>query len=128
MIEMSLMSPSKETENKLRWVADVDGIPFQLYIPKWRVPTQWPNRIRVFISELSDPQSSRSSVVPKDPIVVVVERVSEHTQTVRFAPEGDPKEWQVGEPYIPYGLLPTPTSNRLRLEIEWDTSAGTWDR
>lgn len=28
----------KETENKYRWDADIDGVRFELYIPKWRVP------------------------------------------------------------------------------------------
>ena len=127
MIEMSLMAPSKETDNKLRWVADVDGVAFQLYVPKWRVPHPWPNRIRVFISEPSTSPGSSPSDKPENAIVAIVERVKDHSQTVRFAPAGDPKKWQIGEPYIPYGLLPNPSVQRLRVDVEWDRSAGTWD-
>lgn len=126
MIEMALMSPSKETDNKLRWHADVDGVAFQLYIPKWRVPQPWPNRIRVFVSAATALESSSMNVEPGTPIAVIVKRVVDHTQTARFAPLGDPKEWQIGEPYIPYQLLPDPASQILRVDVEWDTSAGVW--
>jgi hypothetical protein len=34
MPEIALMNPSKETDNKLRWWADVEGVPFKLYIPE----------------------------------------------------------------------------------------------
>jgi hypothetical protein len=133
MIEMILMDPSKETDNKLRWQADVEGVNFELYIPKWRVPQPWPNRILVRISDVSaeaepqhPPATSASSASVDRPIFAIVEKVREHTQTVRFAPRGDPKGWHIGEPYIPYNLLPTPDSQALRIEVEWDRSAGTW--
>jgi hypothetical protein len=46
MIEMALLKPSKETENKLRWSTYMnDGSKFHLYVPKWRVPEPWPGRI-----------------------------------------------------------------------------------
>ena len=35
----------KSTDNKLRWDEDVDGIKFELYIPKWRVPEPVPPTI-----------------------------------------------------------------------------------
>jgi hypothetical protein len=44
MGEVALMDPSKTTDNKLRWQADVEGVNFKLYIPKWRVPRPWPIR------------------------------------------------------------------------------------
>jgi hypothetical protein len=34
MTEITPMDPSKETDNKLRWKADVSGVEFKLYIPK----------------------------------------------------------------------------------------------
>lgn len=129
MIKMSLMTPSKETDNKLRWVAYIDGVAFHLYIPKWRVPDPWPKSVRVLISRPSDSAAYRSgpSIEPENPISVIVERVADHTQTVRFAPIGDPQEWQIGEPYIPFSLLPDPSVRRLRVDVEWDWATGTWD-
>jgi len=52
MVEIALMEPSKETDNKLRWKADVEGVSFKLYVPKWRVPRPWPTRILVRVSEV----------------------------------------------------------------------------
>ena len=43
------MALDKETDNKVRWTADVDGVTFSLYVPKWRVPEPWPSRIRVTV-------------------------------------------------------------------------------
>lgn len=135
MVEISLMDPSKETDNKLRWRADVEGVDFKLYIPKWRVPLPWPRRIIVVISALPMETSRATQAEPpnrgaKEPreraIVAVVDRVREHTETVRFAPRGDPEQWEIGEPYIPYALLPTPSTQSLRLEVRWDRTAGTW--
>lgn len=132
MREISLMNPSKETDNKLRWWADVDGISFKLYIPKWRVPVPWPVRLEVVV----DQQASSTSSVPKAPragsselehsIIATLEKVQEHTETVRYRPSGDPESWELGEPYVPYTILPTPSPERLRIEVRWDRSAGTW--
>ena len=133
MSDIALMDPSKETDNKLRWAADVEGVKFQLYIPKWRVPRPWPNRILVRIIDVPagvetqhPPATSASSASVERPIFQIVEKVREHTQTVRFAPLGDFNEWQIGEPYIPYSLLPSPSAQAVQIEVEWDRSAGTW--
>ena len=133
MREITLMNPSKETDNKLRWSAEVDGVVFKLYIPKWRVPTPWPARLKVFVDAQGDAirndGAHRSHSRPRaseDPVVATVEKVTEHTETVRYRPTGDPDEWETGEPYVPYSLLPTPTPARLRLEVQWDRSEGTW--
>jgi hypothetical protein len=51
MREIALMSPSKETDNRLRWWADVEGVAFKLYVPRWRVPVPWPVRLEVIVDE-----------------------------------------------------------------------------
>lgn len=51
MREIVAMSLLNETDNKLRWEADVDGVSFKLYIPKWRVPKPWPDMVKVVIDE-----------------------------------------------------------------------------
>lgn len=126
---MTLMGPSKETDNKLRWQANVDGVEFKLYIPKARVPYPWPKGILV---ELREPkESERQHTSPTDleaPIIAIVGRKSEHSQTARFTPYGDATEWEVGEPYIPYNLLPTPSISDLCIKVTWDRSSGTWNK
>ena len=133
MVEIALMAPSKETDNKLRWQVYVEGVNFKLYVPKWRVPRPWPTRIIVRVSDIPasgeaehQPATSGNSASLERPIAAIVKKVREHTQTVRFAPQGDPNNWEIGEPYVPYSLLPSPSVQALRIEVRWDRSAGTW--
>ena len=132
MREIALMNPSKETDNKLRWRADVVGVSFSLYIPKWRVPAPWPERLKVVVdqqavSPATAPSPPRSgSPELERPIIAILEKVREHTKTVRYRPVGDSDSWEIGEPYVPYTVMPTPPPERLRLEVRWDRSAGTW--
>jgi hypothetical protein len=136
MTEIALMDPSKETENKLRWKADVAGVEFKLYIPKWRVPRPWPTRIIVSIRDFyGDEASARSrhSVGPREtaevidrPIVAVLDKRKQHTNTVRFTPRGDQKTWEIGEPYIPTSLSPEAPPDAVEIEVRWDRSEGTW--
>jgi len=123
---MSLLKPSKETENKLRWSAHVekDNAPFHLYIPKQRVPKPWPGRIFVRIKPFSgNPSNFVQSTYDSNnldiPIEVLVERVEYLTRTVKYAPVGNKKDWQAGSPYIPYSLIP-PNSDFLIIKVEWD--------
>jgi hypothetical protein len=101
MREVTMMNPSKETDNKLRWSADVDGVIFHLYIPKWRVPAPWPVMLEVLVGPLTaSPAMDRSLPRPgspelERPIVTTMEMVMEHTQTVRYRPIGDPKSWEM---------------------------------
>jgi hypothetical protein len=50
VVEMALLEETKETDNKVRWDADIEGIRFSLYTPKWRVPEPWPLQIHVTVS------------------------------------------------------------------------------
>ena len=126
MIEMALLKPSKETQNKLRWSTHVeeDDAPFHLYIPKWRVPMPWPGRILVRIgSYVGDPAAFDESPCLEgrleDSIRVLVGRVMDHTRTVQYAPVGEQESWQIGQPYIPYSLVPG-SADLLVIEVEWD--------
>ena len=130
MIEMHILESAKETDNKLRWDASIDDTKFSLYIPKWRVPDPWPATIFVGVSDQLDRYEGYTPVsqiiaerepnLLKRPILAVIKWVSDHTQTVRYAPDGAPKEWEIGEPYIPYTLLPKESSNPLLIEVKWD--------
>ena len=129
MHEITLMNPSKETDNKLRWSADVKGVEFKLYIPQSRVPQPWPRRIRVKISEAADLSPEATPVGQwnlEDPITCTVEKVNKHTETVRYRPIGAQTDWELGEPYIPFALLLDDLSARLQIEVRWDRSTGTW--
>ncbi|MFZ6021097.1 MAG: hypothetical protein ACOYXO_15970 [Chloroflexota bacterium] len=129
-IEMALLNPSKETERKLRWSAQIeeDQTNFHLYIPKWRVPKPWPGRIYVTISlfddSLSDwtPKKTHTRNLEKN-IQTVVKPFRNHTKTRRYKPLGDQSEWEIGEPYIPYSLIPEDFDHLLLLEVEWDLSS-----
>ncbi|TVR59816.1 MAG: hypothetical protein EA426_06375 [Spirochaetaceae bacterium] len=53
-----------------------------------------------------------------EPIEEIVERESDHTKTVRYAPVGDPKSWYTGEPYISFSLIPS-GSSYIGLRVKW---------
>ena len=125
-IEMALLKPSKETQSELRWSTNLeqDDTEFTFYIPKFTVREPWPGPIFVGIHPFS---GDASTFIPsdysverlEDPIRVLVEPVREHTHTVRYAPLAENKDRQIGEPYIPYSLVP-PDSKLLVIDVRWD--------
>jgi len=127
MIEMALLEEAKETDNKIRWDTRIDGTRFSLYIPKWRVPEPLPRLIHVTISPYTQQQSltlspAAAHTVPesrKEPIVAHLKRVKEHTQTIRYQPEGDASAWEVGEPYIPTPMTYS-EAERLTIMVQWE--------
>lgn len=106
---------NKDTGNKFRWIADVDGVLFKLYIPQLSLPDPHPRLI--FVSVESDP---RQAAGVKANLKAVVEFVEEHTQTVHYAPVGDPETWQIGEPYIPKAVLSRPWPQQLHVAVSWE--------
>lgn len=124
MREVSLLARSKETDRKLRWATDIDGTPFELYIPKEQVPDPWPGRIYVEIWSVDEiPQPSTvARTAPDDPIVERVRWYRNHTRTARYRPLGDSSSWQLGEPYIPYAILNDPPQRDLLIRVRWDPS------
>lgn len=129
LIEMAQFESAKQTDNKLRWDCNVQGVPFSLYIPKWRVPEPWPSRIWVRVdlcrnegdygANLSLNDVKIDSALRHEPIVVAVTRHEEKTQTIRYRPVGENNSWEVGEPYIPISLTSN-KADKLRLVILWD--------
>ena len=127
MIKISL-DAKKQTVTTLRWDAWVeeDKAYFEFYIPKRRVPEPWPGRIFVGIEPFSgDPSDFAQSPCDLDnldnTIKVLVKLIEDeyHTKTVRYAPLGEERDWQIGEPYIPKSLIP-PDSHFLIIEVKWD--------
>lgn len=129
MVELTRLEADTATSNKLRWSADVDGTKFSVYIPKWRVPEPWPRSIKVTVAtppdgvfELPSLERERASSEPTlrlAPIDTIVCHVSDHSHTVRFRPFDNRDSWEIGEPYVPVALLPTPSANEIRIRVEW---------
>lgn len=119
MREISLLARSKETDRKLRWATDAnDGTSFELYIPKDEVPTPWPGRIWVDVWWDDDAPTEGERKTIRDPIWQRVRYDRPHTQTARYRPVGD--DVQIGDPYIPYVLLPDPPPTELLMRVRWD--------
>ena len=125
-----ILAYKKGTENKLRWDADVEGTPFELYIPKWRIPDPAPGKvlIRIFFSkdkirsnrQFTPSEIKRNPELKNQPIYAEVTRIREHTKTIRFDPIGDNSDWEIGSPYIPKSLLPADENiKKLCLVVEW---------
>lgn len=133
MREIIEMHTSKETVNKLRWVAEIEGVFFSLYIPKWRVPKPWPAQIIVTVdTNLPAPQILHNiRRDPLVPIIAIATKVAVHTQTVHYAPIGqNSNDWEIGEPYIPFSVLnaisPRGFPEKVRINVMWDYSGGKW--
>lgn len=129
-VKMTLFKTYNETDNKVRWDAIIGDAVFQLYIPKWRVPSPWPKKISVTISIISDDseittsritpdQCADDSMFAKTAINAIVQKNCDHTMTVRYDPVGHPADWEIGSPYIPYSLTHN-EANKLRLTVKWD--------
>ena len=125
-----LLAYYKETDNKCRWDALVDDTPFELYIPKWRIPYPVPGKvlIRIFTNKKNVPFSKtytpddvlENPDVRKEPIFAEVEFTREHTKTFRYDPIGDNRKWEIGSPYIPKSVLESEKIEKLYLNVEWE--------
>jgi len=131
MIEMALLTEAKETDNKVRWDADIDGTRFSLYIPKWRVPEPWPLKIRVTLSprtqhrpsSLSPEVASQNPKSRLQPISAKLNKFQEHTKTIRYRPDRDASTWEIGEPYVPIPMT-FDKAVSLMIDVTWVTKLG----
>jgi hypothetical protein len=142
------LSFAKSTDAKLRWDEDVDGTLFELYIPKWRVP-EHPVPQEISVQMWMIPKAISVGVLPPSssallkagvdfseigplqellpivcgpveyPITSVVHIDRVHTETVRYNPLGDPKKWEIGQPYVPQSVLGFPYPEQLVLQVKW---------
>lgn len=133
MGKVVLMNSSKMTPNKLRWCVNVNGTSFNIYIPKRCVPKPWPAKILVSITKA---EAGNQTPIPRrrglaQPIVTDVVLDRRHGETARYKPEGYVNEWEISQSYVPYEILESVSSgsfpNRLRIEVKWSYSAGTWE-
>ena len=120
MAEMVALNFYKDTGNKLRFDAYVEEAVFELYIPKRRIPKPWPYSILVSVEPYQEgmilPHFSGDTSQPIDTIVYWC---SDHTKTAHYYPAGEEDALEIGEPYIPYDLIPG-TPKKVRIRVVWD--------
>lgn len=138
----------KETEESFRWKKELDGVTFQLYIFRKRVPRPAPKLIEVSVfdhrslysvlltkvgkksvGELSESDKSELAKVGveeshlrtagEDAILGAAFKAENHTLTIRYnAPRGL-KELEFGDPYVPKSILSDPYPERLLFLVRW---------
>ncbi|HNZ87922.1 MAG TPA: hypothetical protein PKK55_05305 [Methanofastidiosum sp.] len=121
----------KETDNKIRWDKVIDNTPFELYIPKWRVPSPTPRDVEIEVlphnnSILNNPltitQAKNNPNLKNSPINANLTKFSDHSRTVRFDPEGNENMWEIGSVYIPISILNQKGlygKERISIMIKW---------
>lgn len=131
MIKMTLDS-AKVTDRKFRWDAPCEKkVVFSLYIPQWRIPEPWPSEIFVTLDPMDTlPDGTpflTESMVTHDPatrkqaITALLQKKKDNVHSARYEPLGQRTEWELGEPYIPYSILPENVPNNLRIIVQWGT-------
>ena len=94
---ITILYYAKSTERKYRWDANIDGTPFEIYIPIDVFQGCRPESIRVQFSKSSDE-------ITECDIRAVVSYKEEMSRTVRYDPIGDSAQL-IGSPYIPISML-----------------------
>ena len=124
-----ILAYHKETEKKYRWDGEYQGAPFELYIPRWRVPVPLPKKITVRIYTepefrnqiilVSRAKVSKDPSLATNPIAARIVYNREHTKTVRYDP-AERNEPEIGSPYIPIALLDHPYPQYLVITVDWN--------
>ncbi len=119
----------KTTPNKILWVADVEGVEFKLYIPKWRVPEPEPKQISIKIISPDEDIENKFFITKENikanpqlrlsNIYSDIVKIAEHSTTIMFDPLGDSKYWEIGSPYIPKTIFREKKYEQLTIIIEW---------
>ena len=109
----------KDTQNKLRWNGYVSGVSFKLYLPNHVVPEPTPKLI--YVSMEHGPIVEQPTYERRDEngLRASAEFFEEHTETVRYRPVGESRNWIIGEPYIPKAALPDSWPVRLGIVVRW---------
>ncbi|MCY7363237.1 MAG: hypothetical protein LH629_14405 [Ignavibacteria bacterium] len=119
---------SKETENKIRWDTFIEEVKFELYIPKWRIPDNPPDQIKCYFDfsnnlsigkRLSKSEAIKDPELKKLPIISKIIKHSDKTKTIRFDPDGNKDEWEIGSPYIPISIIPNGDTESAIIKVEW---------
>jgi hypothetical protein len=139
----------KYTERKYRWVKDVDGVKFKVYIQEERVPQPCPKVIEVSIFKDKELYSNflcrvgastigeltsfdredlaafgldetKMKVAGHTAILGAVEKPDpDHSETVRYNAYRHDPALEFGDPYIPKSVLGDPYPDRLLFLVRW---------
>jgi len=121
----------KETDNKIRWDKVIDNTPFELYIPKWRVPSHKPREVEIEVlsrnnSTINNPltitQVKNNSDLKNNSITANLTIFGDHSRTVRYDPEGNENMWEIGSVYIPISILNEKGlygKERISVKVTW---------
>jgi len=119
----------KETVGKYRWVVMVEDAPFELYIPKWRIPEPIPEEILIKIyfplDNLQYKKSFSREEVESSPnlkwkkIFSDIHFVEAKTKTIKYEPDGEQINWEIGSPYIPKSIFRGIEFRNLSIVVEW---------
>lgn len=123
-----ILAFNKETEMKWRWIADINGVEFKIYVQKWRTPEPIPDKILVKIGSPEDAFENKLKYTQKEieespelkhePIYEIVKKTDIMTETIRYNPIIERNDWELGEPYIPFELIPG-EPNKLAIQVIW---------
>jgi hypothetical protein len=111
-------------DGKFRWDAQLQDALFELYIPDWRVPEPIPERIRVNVCLNGKATGIIEEDVVANPdlrnrnIMAEARFREEKTKTHRYDAIGEPNQTEIGNPFIPFSLLPS-RPERVWLYVEW---------
>jgi len=126
-----ILELKKETDNKIRWDKVIDNTPFELYIPKWRVPSPKPREIEIEVlphnnSVINNPltitQVKNNPNLKNSSIAANLTIFGDHSRTVRYDPEGNENMWEIGSVYIPISILNQKGlygKERICIKIKW---------
>lgn len=126
-----ILEIKKETDNKLRWDKVIDNTPFELYIPKWRVPSPKPREIEIEIlppnnSVINNPltitQVNNNPNLKNSSITANLTMFGDNSRTVRYDPEGNENIWEIGSVYVPISILNQKGlygKERISIKIKW---------
>jgi hypothetical protein len=125
MIVRGHLQPSNKAQNYVVWLSRVDDSSFSIYIPKWRVPDPWPNEIFLETRgsghegpSLSRAEAQRAPELRRSPIVTQVKKSARKTKTMRYRPQADPSEWEIGEQYLPFSMT-NGEAEHLTILVNW---------
>ena len=139
----------KYTDRKYRWVKDVEGVKFKLYIQEERVPQPCPKIIEVsifrdktiysnFLGRVGSKTLGELTSFDKDDLAAIgldeaMMKVAgdrailgavhdpdlDHTETVRYNAFRHDPELEFGDPYIPKSVLGDTYPERLLFLVRW---------
>lgn len=143
------LSFDKYTDRKYRWITEIDGVNFKLYVTEDRVPKPHPQIIEVSIfqdqalfsnllwrvgskrlGDLNDLEKGELEKIGLNEGMIITagktaifgavnDPHSDHTETARYNAYRHAKELEFGDPYIPKSVFISSLPERLLFVVRW---------